>query len=220
MEDFQAYIENRDGWWWPAHDKGCWNYMNMYPNLPTEISEYVPEKNVVVQAGGNCGFYPKQYAKLFKTVYTFEPEWLNFHCLSRNVTERNVIKSQSCLGDKPGLVYMNVNYKNVGKTHVDGPGTVPVSLIDNLALTECNLIHLDIEGYEYFALLGAINTIKSFRPVIVIEMWDSLDNRFGESINQQTTDLMSELNYRLVTTLHGSDKVYVPNEIDYNPIKK
>lgn len=211
MQNFEELIENRDGWWWPAYDKGCWNYMNQYPNLPTEICEFVKERNVVVQAGGNCGFYPKQYAGLFNTVYTFEPEWLNFYCLSRNVTEKNVIKTQACLGVEPALVYMNVNYKNAGKTHVDGPGTLPVYLIDNIGLTECNLIHLDIEGYEYFALLGAVKTIEKFKPVVVVEMWDSLDNRFGESLNQKTDELLKSFGYSLVTTLHGSDKVYVPN---------
>ncbi len=211
MENFEDLIENRDGWWWPAHDKGCWIYMNQYPNLPTEICEFVKERNVVVQAGGNCGFYPKQYARLFNTVYTFEPEWLNFYCLSRNVTEKNVVKTQACVGAEPALVYMNTKSKNVGKTHVDGPGSVPVYLIDNIGLTECNLIHLDIEGYEYFALLGAVKTIEKFRPVIVVEMWDSLDNRFGESINQKTEDLLKSFGYNLVATLHGSDKVYVPD---------
>lgn len=212
MNNIDELIELRDVWWWPRTDRGCWDYMNKYPNLPAEISELVKTRNVVVQAGGNCGFYPKQYSKLFNTVYTFEPEWLNFYCLTRNVPEPNVIKSQACLGNIPGLVDVKTNYKNVGKTHVNGSGRVPVYLIDNLGLSECNLIHLDIEGYEYFALLGAEETIKKFKPVVVVEMWDSLDNRFGDNMNEKTETFLTDLNYKYVATLHGSDKVYIPDE--------
>jgi FkbM family methyltransferase len=193
--------------------------MQAYPNLPFEIAEYVTNKQVMIQAGGNCGFYPKKYASIFETVYTFEPEWLNFYCLSRNVTEPNVIKAQACLGSKPSLVNLSVNEKNRGKTHISGSGKYPVYLIDNLALTVCNLIHLDIEGYEYFALLGAVDTIKKCKPVIVVEMWDKLDSRFGENLNQKTEQFLEKLGYKFITTLHESDKVFVHESI-YNTIKK
>lgn len=219
MIDFESLIELREGWHWPKSDSRCWSYMQAFPNLPFEIAEYVPVKRVVVQAGGNCGFYPKKYAAIFETVYTFEPEWLNFYCLSRNVTESNVVKSQACLGNKPSLVNLSVNEKNRGKTHIAGPGKYPVYLIDNISLEICDLIHLDIEGYEYFALLGALNTIKKCRPVIVVEMWDKLDNRFGENLNQKTEQLLKELRYRFVITLHESDKVFVHESI-YHTIKK
>jgi FkbM family methyltransferase len=163
----------------------------------------------VVQAGGNCGFYPKKYSSIFQNVYTFEPEWLNFYCLNRNVTESNVVKSQACLGNEPNLVDLNVHEKNRGKTHIAGEGKYPVYTIDNIGLKVCNLIHLDIEGYEYFALLGAKKTIKTCHPLIVIEVWDDLNNRFGENLNQKTEEFLKSLNYKFVKTFHESDKLYV-----------
>jgi FkbM family methyltransferase len=219
MTDFNELIENRQGWFWPKTDVRCWAYMQTYPDVPFEISEYVQNKRVVVQAGGNCGFYPKKYASIFDQVYTFEPEWLNFHCLNRNVVESNVVKIQSCLGNNPGLVNLKVNEKNRGKTFVAGVGHYPVFLIDYLELSICDLIHLDIEGYEYFALCGAENTIKRCKPVIVVEMWDQLDNRFGDNLNQKTIKFLEDLNYKFVKTLHDSDKIFVHESI-YNKIKK
>jgi hypothetical protein len=41
--------------------------------------------------------------------------------------------------------------------------------IDDLNLPSCDLIHLDVEGYEAAALQGAIETIKKFKPVVIIE---------------------------------------------------
>ena len=219
MNDIESLIELREGWHWPRSDSRCWSYMQAYPNLPFEIAEYVPHKRIMVQAGGNCGFYPKKYASIFQQVYTFEPEWLNFYCLNRNVTEANVIKSQACLGDHPKLVNLSVNEKNRGKTHISGIGQYPVFLIDNLGLSICDLIHLDIEGYEYFALLGAIDTIKRCLPVVVVEMWDQLDNRFGENLNQKTETLLASMGYKFVKTLYESDKIFV-HESSYNKIKK
>jgi len=213
-------VELREGWVWPKTDVSCWKFIQQYPDLPQTISALVKNKQVVVQAGGNCGFYPKQYAKLFKTVYTFEPEWLNFYCLSLNVNEPNVIKNQSCLGNTHGLVDLTVKEKNRGKNYVSGPGICPTYRIDDLNLPVCDLIHLDIEGYEYYALQGAEQTIARCRPVIVIEMWDTLSDRFETNINQKTENLLINSNYTYLKTLCDSDKVYVPNENIYNTTEK
>lgn len=213
MTNVLDLIEIRDGWVWPKIDVNCWEYMKRYPNLPDDISKFVKNKNVVVQAGGNCGVYPKQYANLFKRVYTFEPEWLNFYCLNQNVSEGNVIKIQSCLGDKPKMVSLAVNKRNRGKTHIKGTGQYPVFQIDSLGLDACDLIHLDIEGYEYFALLGASSTIEKYKPVVVVEMWDELNDRFGENLNLKTTTFLEDLGYSHITTLANSDKVFIHESI-------
>ena len=46
-------------------DSCCFHLLYTYPDVPTKISEYIKEKKVVVQAGGNCGYYVKKYAELF-----------------------------------------------------------------------------------------------------------------------------------------------------------
>jgi len=210
------FIEYREGWYWPKEDVGTWKFLNNHLDLPTKISKYVTDKKVVVQAGGNCGLYPKQYGKLFNTVYTFEPDWLNFYCLVKNCPDENIIKSQACVGNSPGLVKLKVKDWSRGKSFINGEGSYPVYLIDNLGLTDCSLIHLDIEGYEYFALCGAINTITKFKPVIAIEMWDQLDTRFGENINNKTEELLLSLGYQFVEKLNDTDKIYIHESKNYN----
>lgn len=59
---------------------------------------------------------------------------------------------------------------------------VPVSTID--ALVEINdlkpgIIVIDVEGAEFKVLSGAINTIKTFKPIIIAEIDDELLNNFG-----------------------------------------
>lgn len=210
MIDVHNLVEIRQGWHWPISDIRCWEYMQRFHDLPERISQFVTQKQVVVQAGGNCGFYTKQYATMFDTVYTFEPDWLNFYCLVNNVTFDNVVKYQSCLGDKRARVGLQTFEHNRGRNYVHGNGIHPITMIDDLELDTCNLIHLDIEGYEYFALNGALKTISNCKPIIVLEMWDHLDDRFEPGTNKKTEELLFDFGYKYHTILDGSDKVYLP----------
>ena len=104
-------LDNRDGWLWPSNDRACWDWLQNEKDNPALVTNFCREKRVIVQAGGNCGFYIKQYAELFETVYTFEPDPQNFLCLVNNVAEQNVIKIQACLGNEHKLVGMKVKQK-------------------------------------------------------------------------------------------------------------
>ena len=46
---------------------------------------------------------------------------------------------------------------------------MPVTMVDDLGLRDCQFIKLDIEGMETEALLGASATIVQFRPVLYVE---------------------------------------------------
>lgn len=170
----------KDGWYWPAKDMKCWPWLQNEKDLPNIISSHCPNKGVAVQAGGNCGFYPKLYGKIFKTVYTFEPDNLNFYCLSLNASAPNIFKQQACIGDSRKLVELTNSKKNIGCYSIipENVGIIPTLMIDDLGLTSCDLIHLDIEGWELPALKGAEKTVSNHRPVIALE-WMSHGERFG-----------------------------------------
>lgn len=151
-------------------NSSCHELLTAFPDVPKKIAEFVPSRKVVIQAGGNNGLYAKQYSELFDTVYTFEPVPELFYCLNRNITTDNVFKFQACLGDRHALVGLGRKvYNNAGSTNVYGEGQTPTLMIDNLGLSQCDLIHLDIEGFELFALRGGEKTIAKCRPVIVLE---------------------------------------------------
>lgn len=170
----------KDGWYWPEKDLKCWPWLQDEKDLPKQITDLVKEKRVMIQAGGNCGFYTKIYAELFNTVYTFEPDPTNFQCLVMNLENCNVYKQQACLGDVRKLVAITSSNKNVGCYAVDTSkiGQIPTLMIDDLGLEVCDLIHLDIEGWEFPAIRGAIETIKRCRPLIALE-WMNHGEKFG-----------------------------------------
>ncbi len=202
-------ISIKEGWHWPSKDLKCWDWLQNEKDLPQRISDLTKEKRVMIQAGGNCGFYTKHYAQLFETVYTFEPDQLNFQCLVMNLEELNVYKQQACLGDKRSLVSITTSQKNVGAYAVDTKrrGHIPTLMIDDLGLEICDLIHLDIEGWEFPALRGGIETIKRCKPVIVLE-WMNHGEKFGYS-NADILKWLENLNYfNSVDIMH--DKVFLP----------
>lgn len=203
-------ITIKEGWYWPTKDLKCWPWLQEEKGLPAEISKYVKNKGVVVQAGGNCGFYPKIYAGIYETVYTFEPDGLNFQCLVLNVEGLNVYKQQACLGDERKLLAITSSKKNVGCYGVDvtvTTGKIPTFLVDDLALEACDLIHLDIEGWEFPALKGAIDTIKKYRPVIALE-WMDHGNKFGFP-QQDIESWLNNLGYtETVTIMH--ERIFLP----------
>jgi FkbM family methyltransferase len=76
------------------------------------------------------------------------------------------------------------------KIEESNDSTVPLFSIDSLNLGKISLIHLDVEGYEYKALLGAKNTILRDKPYLIIEI---LHGDFKEKI----IPYLKSLNYEI-----------------------
>jgi FkbM family methyltransferase len=163
----------KEGWLWPAEDTIAWPVLCAEAQRMPDILGMVPNKGVALQAGGHCGLMVRPLADAFKTVYTFEPHPVNFVCLVNNVPDPHVIKMQACLGDSGhnpiGLTGWGANTAYV---HIDreAEGTVPMLTIDDLNLPALDLLMLDIEGFEYAALVGGMETIRKRKPVIVLEL--------------------------------------------------
>jgi FkbM family methyltransferase len=197
-------------WLWPLEDRGAWKALTKESNytLPDKISKFCNNFDLVFQAGGNAGIYPKHYSKIFNSVITVEPDYRNFFCLNFNVTDKNVFKFQTCIGNENKTLDLgfkgSYTPKNRGKMRVQGPGLIPQITIDSLSITP-DLIHLDIEGYEGFALEGAVQTIKNFKPVIVLETNGSGD-AYGWP-QEKIDSFLFSLGYDIIEDW-GHDKIY------------
>lgn len=163
-------LEHSNGFYWP---KGTRQEIKdlIYLTVADMQSavDLTRAKRVAVQAGGNVGCWPKWLAERFDDVVTFEPELNNFEALQANVHETNVYKYQVALGEKRGLVGMRLSSKNIGAHRVEGFGDIPMITLDSLTLGHCDLLVLDVEGYEFPVLRGGLNMIKRCSPVIMLE---------------------------------------------------
>lgn len=181
-----------------------------------DVVKLTREKRVAVQAGGHLGVFPKRLAESFETVYTFEPAADLFAMLMRNAPEANIVKFQAALGDERGCIGLSRARRDPsgkpeheGLTHVEGPGVIPTLRVDDLGLSVCDLLYLDIEGWELYALRGAVETITLCRPVIAVEI--NKNAGFLGIDPLAIRALIVDLNYRLHRR-YQSDEIFVPAE--------
>lgn len=99
----------------------------------------------------------------------------------------------------------NISDANVGSSHVLDTGATDVLAmpLDALKLERLNLLKLDIEGSEYEALLGAIETIERCRPIIFIEVNVPCLKRM-ETSYQDILELLTPREYEV--TLYNRDQ--------------
>lgn len=169
MNDMQTKMVN--GYVWPETDTDCLAVVfTTTGDLDLALS-YVKTFDVAVQAGGNCGVWPKHLAKRFAVVHTVEAEPTNAACLTANCQESNIVVYHAALGYERTSVGMRYpeGDRNMGACCVSPHGSIPVMRIDDLQLPACDFIQLDLEGYEVEAIKGAAATIAQFHPVLMIE---------------------------------------------------
>lgn len=192
-------IDNHD-WWKISGDQAFESILEGYSAYEIVWTQILKEKNVVVQAGGYCGVFPRLLSQIFDCVYTFEPDPLNFYCLTRNCQSDNVIKSQAALGNSHGLlsvVRTNVHNKGMNVMRQSKTASIPTYRIDDLGLTACDLIALDTEGFEFEVLRGAAETISRFRPVITVE-----------DPTPEIDSFLEKQEYKIQAIVHGRDAIY------------
>jgi FkbM family methyltransferase len=131
---------------------------------------------VALQAGGACGLWPVALARRFARVHTFEPDATNFACLEHNTRAwANITAVRGALGRNAGRVALHLDdceANNCGAYYVDGTGDIPQYTIDDLRLERLDLLCLDVEGRELDVLCGATQTLRAYRPVIMLECKD------------------------------------------------
>jgi FkbM family methyltransferase len=207
---------------WPTRDESLHGDIPTLAQLDTDVFPLIKEKGVAVQAGGAMGMWAKRMAQVFDVVYTFEPTPDSFYCLNFNCPEENIVAFNAALGDSHKMINMQfpehkarskAGKENLGGFRCFDGGITPTLRLDDLALPRCDLLMLDLEGYELFALMGAARIIETCRPVIVME--DKGCSRvFGYEKGDVEKHLAEKHQYRTLKRFHGGrDVVCVP--VDY-----
>lgn len=192
------------GFWWPDDVGEKWKHsLRHVRSLDWALGRCV-RRRTAIQAGGNIGLWPRTMAASFGRVITFEPDAESRSCLCRNVPE-NVEVRQEALGATPGLC--GIRHRSLGSHQVVvEDGSIPVTTVDALGVTDCDLLQLDVEGYEWHALTGARETLRASRPVVQVEL-RGFTEKYGHS-DADVRVLLSELGYQEVSRQPGHDVVF------------
>ncbi len=139
-----------------------------------------------IDIGANIGYYSLIFSKLAGSkgvVLSFEPERDNLSLLKKNLLYNhcNNVKIYDCaLADVVGKANLSL-YKpcnrgrhsllaldvNQGYQEIDCKRLDDILSSPDLNEMEFDLLKIDIEGYEYFALRGAKNSLKKIKRIIL-----------------------------------------------------
>ena len=180
------------------------------PTVTQKFLAIMKEGDVIFTVGAWIGYYVLLAAGKANHIVAIEPDEKNCQRIRRNVELNgfsNVTVLNIAAGDKssyarllqgPGSsmhkVY-EVNCNQIGKTIKTEPLD---DIISNLGIKEINIMIMDIEGYEYFALKGLGNALRShIVKNVICEIHPSILLEHGISKNG-VLDLFHEYGYTVI----------------------
>jgi FkbM family methyltransferase len=131
------------------------------------------QRRVAIDAGANYGIMSYNLSQLFTDVHSFEIFEPVRNCLIENKKKfnlKNVKIYAYGLGEKNKSVSLDLSRGTLG-TYIlpNQNGDNLIVPLDSLQIKSVDFIKIDCEGYEPFIIEGAAKTIKTFRPVILME---------------------------------------------------
>lgn len=132
--------------------------------------EFVKNRDVFVDVGGHCALWGMQAEQDFANIHAFEPNPEFAEIYPHNMRTHNWCLHRVALGDREDTVSLGFEKGSSGGTYVvEGDGNIPMRTLDSFEIEHCDLMKIDVEGYELPVVMGARDTIRRTKPVIVIE---------------------------------------------------
>ena len=135
-----------------------------------------PNQKTILDIGANIGNHTTFFAEFMnaKKIHAFEPHPMNFELLKRNMEKySNVILHNYALGETIKRVSITTNPGNMGDVKVseeaDSDGEIEMFPLDAFDFQDVTLMKIDVEDSEWVVLQGAIETIRRWKPVLVVE---------------------------------------------------
>jgi FkbM family methyltransferase len=194
------------------------------------LKSTISDNWVCIDAGANIGLTSIFMVTCGEnvSVLAFEPSPVTVRHLINNLNQNdiyNVTVAPVGLGEERGFVKF-IDMPNFGAgSHVKAasnhPGALGVdsiaikietldNFLSNTNLARLDLLKIDTEGYELNVLRGAINSIKKFRPLIIIE-FNTWFMRVVQNVDPQHV-LMELFNlFSSLAIVSGSDLINVEN---------
>lgn len=182
----------------------------------------VTHREAALDIGGHVGLWARVMAQDFREVHSFEPCPPHVECFSLNVAQfSNVTLYECALGDKAGEVELKHPADNTGHSHVvkrGGEFRAPVFRLDSISnfwpeklRLRIGFIKIDVEGFEAQVLLGAEQTIKRHRPVVLIEQKKDNAERYGKD-RYAARDLLRVWGMKELCVMNGDHLMVWPEQ--------
>jgi len=221
------------------------NHKHWEYHLYEFYSQFLTPESYCIDAGANLGFHTIQFGRLSKKVYAFEPQSLIFNQLCANILFNDlnevIIPYKKALGEEfeekqlwniehedwvgggsynwggRGLIHKNLDEKRANENEYREYDMVEIIPLDSINIPKCDLFKIDIQGYEYYAFLGAKNLIDKYKPVILLE------NQGDGELEVIVKTYLKEIGYELYRYRigHWEDCIVIhPESENYNKAKE
>jgi FkbM family methyltransferase len=181
----------------------------------------VNDCSTVVVVGSGNGILDIYLARINSgiSVYSFEPREACFCVINKNIQDNkveNVMVMHNALGHMTGPI--NIDFEEDDRVHCDHDDVVELAngrlvgfnkqvvfvTLDSLNLLSCDLIVVNLSGFDYITIAGALQTIQKFKPVVVFRKTngEKLHSLFGIQ-DKNAQDLLERLGYKMSTIDNG-----------------
>lgn len=167
--------------------------------------KYCTQRRVAVDVGAHVGLWSYWMAEDFTELIAFEPKSAHRECWRRNMEHRGGSLIAAALGNTTGRVSLTTGPSSSGDTYVDpttDTGEVTLMRLDEFRLRDVDLIKVDCEGFEVYVLEGAAETLKAFKPVVIVEQKPGHGEKYGISDTAGVTFLKT-LGYQEREVING-----------------
>lgn len=193
-----------------------------------EVIKLINSGDCVIDGGANFGYNAVMMASRTGPsgkIIAFEPQRLIYQQLNANFLLNNIHNAftfKCALSNKSGLnvqmnpVNLNAPNLNIGDTSVGKGGEFTTTLkIDDLNLEKLDFFKLDIQGYEVFAIEGAIQSLMKYKPFVFVEIEPHQLARHNCKA-EQVVELLKGIGYKMfnIQTDYPSDYICSIEHVD------
>ena len=173
------------------------------------------DKSVFLDVGANVGLYSIYAAvKKHAYVYAFEPSFFNLEFLARNIYNNQLVDNINVI---PVALNQSIGVNNFHLTSTQWGGALSTfdqsyddsgneikpdfiyktagfdldALVVQLKIKKIDYIKIDVDGLEHLILLGAINTLKNIKEVLI----EINDNFYDQS--EKSSKILTALGFYL-----------------------
>lgn len=177
-----------------------------------------------LDVGGHIGTMSLPLSMLYKQVYSFEPFETNYNFLVENIEANNVENVQAfnvAVGNRASKVSVFRHYEHNSGCYAvkdDSEGSVDCITLDSLDFTDVDFIKIDVQGKESEVIEGAIDTIRKYKPLLMIEATDKEYEEEGlkgfVALKRDIVDILSKEGYNVYYD-NGADIFMCTEEITH-----
>lgn len=166
-------IRSWDGYLWYENPRGA---TPRERNTLITVLDLINRDSIFVDVGAHIGFFAIRVANMCKWVHAIEPNPEAYTILEKNIELNNIgnITVHKCacgLRYRRATIYIADTETTLLPRTGRNTLTVDVKPLDSL-VNHCDVVKIDVEGWERDVVLGASRIIDTCKPIWVIEHHD------------------------------------------------